>query len=58
MLLPLWIEASKPYWDIVDDWISTGNLLDPCNEFFIRRFVHVVFMAAIIQLNNISIFII
>ncbi|XP_021343427.1 gamma-tubulin complex component 5-like isoform X1 [Mizuhopecten yessoensis] len=37
MLLPMWIETCKPYLDIIDDWVTKGNLPDPMEEFIVKR---------------------
>ncbi|VDI78257.1 Hypothetical predicted protein, partial [Mytilus galloprovincialis] len=37
LLLPLWIQTTKPYIDIIDNWITNGVLCDPRLEFIVRR---------------------
>ncbi|CAC5390042.1 TUBGCP5 [Mytilus coruscus] len=37
LLLPLWIQTTKPYIDIIDNWITNGILCDPRLEFIVRR---------------------
>ncbi|XP_064652769.1 gamma-tubulin complex component 5-like [Lineus longissimus] len=37
LLLPIWIETSKPYLDIISDWVMVGNLTDYQKEFSIQR---------------------
>ncbi|XP_052808645.1 gamma-tubulin complex component 5-like [Mya arenaria] len=37
LLLPVWIQTCQPYINIIDTWISHGNLSDPCAEFIIQR---------------------
>lgn len=37
LLLPMWIETSKPYLDVIDEWITNGFLVDPRNEFIVKR---------------------
>ncbi|KAK3087994.1 hypothetical protein FSP39_013230 [Pinctada imbricata] len=37
LMLPMWIQTSKPYIDIIDEWITHGNLEDPMKEFLMRR---------------------
>ncbi|KAK2167057.1 hypothetical protein LSH36_32g09025 [Paralvinella palmiformis] len=37
LLLSLWIQASKPYLDIIDQWTTEGQLMDPYKEFIIQR---------------------
>ncbi|GAB1610647.1 gamma-tubulin complex component 5 isoform X2 [Argonauta hians] len=35
--LPLWLTTSQPYTDIIDEWITTGQLHDSKKEFVIQR---------------------
>ncbi|XP_052244242.1 gamma-tubulin complex component 5-like isoform X2 [Dreissena polymorpha] len=37
LLLPIWVQTCHPYINIIDTWISHGNLSDPCAEFIIQR---------------------
>lgn len=37
VLMPIWIETSRPYIDIIDDWITNGRLVDARDEFIIQR---------------------
>ncbi|KAI0207330.1 Gamma-tubulin complex component 5 [Lamellibrachia satsuma] len=36
-LFPIWMVSCKPYLDIIDQWVTTGQLNDPCQEFVIYR---------------------
>ena len=44
VLMPIWIETSRPYIDIIDDWITNGRLVDVRDEFIIQRSVLVLFL--------------
>ncbi|KAL3889915.1 hypothetical protein ACJMK2_002233 [Sinanodonta woodiana] len=37
LLLPIWLQTSRPYIDIIDNWITYGTLVDPKEEFVITR---------------------
>ncbi|XP_060067402.1 gamma-tubulin complex component 5-like [Ylistrum balloti] len=37
MLLPMWIQTCRPYLDIIDAWVTKGNLPDPMEEFIVKR---------------------
>lgn len=37
LLIPLWIQTTKPYIEVIDEWITNGNLLDPRSEFILKR---------------------
>ncbi|KAK3589216.1 hypothetical protein CHS0354_020077 [Potamilus streckersoni] len=37
LLLPIWLQTSRPYIDIIDSWITYGTLVDPKEEFVITR---------------------
>lgn len=38
LLIPLWIQTTKPYIEVIDEWITNGNLVDPRSEFILKRF--------------------
>ncbi|XP_055996966.1 gamma-tubulin complex component 5-like isoform X2 [Ostrea edulis] len=37
LLIPLWIQTTKPYIEVIDEWITNGNLVDPRSEFILKR---------------------
>ncbi|XP_033727239.1 gamma-tubulin complex component 5-like isoform X2 [Pecten maximus] len=37
LLLPMWIQTCRPYLDIIDAWVTKGNLPDPMEEFIVKR---------------------
>ena len=37
LLLPMWIQTSRPYLDLIGDWITNGQLTDPVREFVVQR---------------------
>lgn len=37
LLIPLWIQTTKPYIEVIDEWITNGNLVDPRAEFILKR---------------------
>ncbi|XP_067665574.1 gamma-tubulin complex component 5-like isoform X2 [Haliotis asinina] len=37
LLLPMWMQTSQPYLQIIGDWINNGHLDDPMNEFVVQR---------------------
>ncbi|XP_041361102.1 gamma-tubulin complex component 5-like [Gigantopelta aegis] len=37
LLLPMWIQTSRPYLDLIGDWITNGQLVDPVKEFVVQR---------------------
>ncbi|XP_050418545.1 gamma-tubulin complex component 5 [Patella vulgata] len=37
LLLVIWIQTCRPYFDILSDWITYGNLIDPREDFLIQR---------------------
>lgn len=36
-MISIWLDSIKPYIDIIDNWVSSGQLVDPHSEFILQR---------------------
>ena len=44
-MLKVFLQTVEPCLRFIDDWVTSGCLCDPHNEFFIQRFVELLLLA-------------